>query len=443
MNKSIICILAVLLLLGISAFLYSGTTGGVEIIKTFGDVAGQKSGQAAWDKVKQNDVLGINDSIKTGIDSYAEMELSPGNSIRLKEKSQLAVKDLETESKDYDGKVVRLTDFNLIEGDLALKLDQLPKDTLLQVSSPTAIAGARGTAFNVKYNAEAKMTDVGVLESKVKVTSSGEPNKFLEVSQYKKVSVAPWALATPQVRGSGILSEKILGKQFVEAVNTPIIEAIGVGDTEEKAKDSAIYSIAKRIMSIAVSADKRIEDVLNDNPSLCQGLYSYIAKAEIISTKKSEGKVEVVAHLPLAEVGNIIGKSLPAFPSIVKQITMKEYGDKFGAQARVTTQRAAQLDGYKKLAEIMYKTVINSQTTLKDMEIKDDRITTSVEGVVQGAEILDTQYFSDGSMTVVMAIRADLVVSQVAKITGDIFGANYFTSPVVIDIDDFLRAEGK
>jgi hypothetical protein len=443
MKKFLIYALTIAVLFTVSVFLYSEVVSGIKVVKTFGDVTGQKTAQPVWNKINQNDVLAVNDSIKTGIDSYAEMELNPGNNIRLKEKSQMLVKDLEAESKDSNGQVVKLIDFNLIEGDLALKLDKLPKDTLLQVSSPTAIAGARGTVFNVKYDSQGKMTDVGVIDSKVQVASMGEPNKFVEVSQYKKVSVAPWALATPKVRGSGILSEKILGKQFVESVSTPVLEVIGIGETEEKAKDNAFYNIAKRIMNISISPDKRIEDMLNDNPLLCQPLYTYIAKAEIVSSKKNEGKIEIVTRLPLAPVGDIIGKALPQFPSVVKLITMKEYGDKFGAQARVTTQRAAQLDGYKKLAEIIYKTVINSQTTLKDMEIKDDRITTTVEGVVKGAEILDTQHFSDGSITVVMAIRADLVMSEVAKITGDIFGTNYFTSPVVIDIDDFLRAETK
>jgi hypothetical protein len=427
------------LLLAISAFLYPEAVTGIKVIKTLGDVTSQKAGQAQWGKVNQNDILAMNDSVKTGLDSYAEMELSPGNTVRLKEKSQILVKDLETESKDSNGQVVKLIDFNLIEGDIALVLDKLPKDTLLQVSSPTAVAGARGTAFNVKYNSEGKMTNVGVLESKVRVESFGEPDKFIDVTQYRKVSITPWALATPQVRGSGILSEKILGKQFIEAVSTPVLQTTGTGDTESKAKDNVYYLIAKRIMNIPISPDKRIEDVLNDDPSLCQPLYTYIAKAEILSSKSIGGRIEVSAQLPLAPVGDIIGKTLPPLPSIVRQITMKEYGDKFGAQARVTTQRAAQLDGYKKLAGMLYKTVINSKTILKDMEIKDDRITTTVEGVVKGAEILDTQYYSDGSMTVIMAIRADLVITEVAKITGNIFGANYFTAPVVIDIDDFLK----
>lgn len=428
-----------LFLVFISIFLYSEVVSSVKTVKTFGEVHSQKPGQAVWDKVKQNDILGPNYTIRTGWDSYTELELSPENTVRLKEKSQMLIKELDKESLEPDGQVVKLTDFNLIEGDITLKLDKLPKNTIIQVSSPTAVAGARGTAYVVRYNSGEKITRVGVLNNMVNVQSAGEPAKVVMVPTFKKVSVTPWAMATPQVRGTGILSEKILGKPFVDLVNTPVMQAKGTGDTESKAKYNAYLNLAKKIQSISITMDKRIEDVLEENPSLCQPLYSYITKAEIISTQKVNNMVEVTAQLALAPISDIIQRPIPPMPAIVKPIAMKEYSDKFGPQARATTQRAAQLDGYRKLAEIMYGTVISSTTILKDMVIKYDRIITIVEGVVKGAEILDTQYFSDGSITVFMAIRADLVRLEVVKITGDIFGLNYFTSPTVIDIDDYLE----
>lgn len=425
-----------IILIALTAFLYSEAVSGVKVIKIYGEAY---SGNGKL--VKEGDVLPQNQTIRTGFDSYVELELSPGNSVRIKEDSQILIKDLDKESAEPDGSVVRLTDFNLLEGDIVLKLENLPKGSLIQVSSPTAVAGARGTAYIVRYRPDTKIARVGVLDKIVRVSSVGEPTKVLEVPTFKKVSVTPWAMATAQVRGTGILSEKILGKPFVEIVSAPVMQAVGSGDIENKAKDDAYYNLSKQILNISIAPDKRIEDILNENPSLCQPLYTYIAKAEVISTRAIDNKVEVILQLPLAPIAGIIQKPIPPMPSIVKQITMEEYGDKFGALARVTTQRAAQLDGYRKLAELLYGTVISSQTILKDYAIKDDRITTTVEGVVKGAEIIDTQYFSDGSVTVVMVIRADLVRTEVAKITGDIFGLNYFTSPTIIDIDDYLAID--
>lgn len=422
-----ICILIFIVL---SPFLYSEIVKGVRVIRVYGDVS-----------VKEGDILSPNQTIKTGPDSYVELELSPGNSVRVKENSQVMIKDIDTESLEPDGSVVRITDFNLLKGDIILRLENLPKGSLIQVSSPTAVAGARGTQYIVRYEPGTKITRVGVLDKVVRVGSVGEVGKVIDVPQFKKVSITPWAMATAQVRGSGILSQKILGKPFIEMVNTPIMQADGVGDTEDKAKDNAYYNLSKQVLNISIGPDKRIEDILNEDPSLCQPLYTYIAKAKIVSTKKMGNRIEVTMELPIAPISGIIQRSIPPMPAIVKKITMEEYGNKFGPLARATTQRAAQLDGYRKLAELLYGTVISSKTTLKDYAIKDDRITTTVEGVVKGAEIIDTQYFSDGSVNVIMAIRADLVRSEVARITGDIFGLNYFTSPTIIDIDDYLAVD--
>lgn len=435
-------LLIVLLTVAIPVFIYSEVkSSAVKVTKVYEDVKIQKKGESVWNSVNIDQMLKQNDIIGTGINSYAELEIAPGNSFRLKENSQIVINDLEKESKDVDGSVVKLTHFDLLEGDVVFKLDKLPKDTLVQVSSPTAVAGARGTAFRVRYTPSVKLAKVGVLESSVRVVSVGEPNKYTMVPAFKKVTVTPWAMAVANVRGTGILSEKILGEKFVKEAKSAVAEASGRGKTEIDAKNNAYYNLSKWVLNIAVGPEKRIEDVLNEKPSLCQLLYRYIAKADIKSTKTVNNEVEITLELTVTPIADIIGYPLPPMPVIVKEVNMKEYADKFGALARVTTQRAAQLDGYRKLAEAMYGTVISSSTTLQDMVAADDRITTTVEGVVKGAEIIDTKYFSDGSVSVIMTIRADIIKSALVSVTGDIFGVNYFTTPKIIDIDDFVSAE--
>lgn len=416
----------------------SHTDFGVQVLLPYGDVNFREGEQGDWSPVEKNRVLAVNNSIRTGVDSYVELQLSPGNEVRIKEQSQIVIKNLEQELKEPDGRVVRLTEFELIDGGLSAVLKKLPRDTLVQVTSPTAIAGARGTEFIVKYDPGRQTSKVGVFNDVAQVQSRGEPGKTVQLTEFKKVSIAPWPMAVAQVRGSGILSEAILGRQFIEQSTTPVLEETGTGDTKQRAFDNACYQLAGKISCIAVGREKTINDILNDNPPLCQSLYGYIAQAEVVGQVKEAGQVKVTVRLPLAPVADIIGRPLPPLPAVIKPITMDEYSDKFGAQARVTTQRAAQLDGYRKLAEKMYGVVINSDTTLEDMAVKDDRITTTVTGVVKGAEIINTNYFSDGSISVGMTIRVDLVKDEVAGITGDIFGKNYFTSPVVIGMDDYL-----
>jgi len=435
--RGIVILIAVLT--AVSLGICSGISSGVLVLLPYGDVSSRSGEQGAWSPVEKDQALAVNSSIRTGVDSYVELQLSPENEVRVKERSQIVIKDLERELEEPDGRVVRLTEFELIDGGLDAILKRLPRDTLVRVTSPTAIAGARGTEFIAKYDAGRQRSEVGVFNDTVQVQSRGELDKAVQLTELRKVSIAPWPVAVAEVRGSGILSEAILGRQFIERSANPVLEETGIGFVEQQAKNNAYYQLAGKILSITVGKDKTINDMLNNNPALCRPLYGYIAGAEVIGQTEEGGKIKITVKLPLAPIADIIGRALPPHgPAVIKPISIEEYSDKFGAQARVTTQRAAQIDGYRKLAELMYDVVINSDTTLADMAVMDDRITTTVQGVVKGAEIINASYYSDGSISVGMTIRADLVKGEVARITGDIFGSNYFTSPVVIGIDDYL-----
>ena len=118
-------------------------------------------------------------------------------------------------------------------------------------------------------------------------------------------------------------------------------------------------------------------------------------------------------------------------------ITKKEYSSKFGALARITTERAAKIDAYRKLAEIMYGAVIDSKTTLEDYAVKNDTIRSTVKGVVKGAVVRGRQYYSDGKVSIGMKIKAGKIVKWLRPVTGDIFGSNYLASPEVIQISNF------
>lgn len=60
-----------------------------------------------------------------------------------------------------------------------------------------------------------------------------------------------------------------------------------------------------------------------------------------------------------------------------------------GPQARLMAERAAQTDGYRKLAEQVYGLTVRSGTTVRDAVLADDRIETDVQGFIRGARILD------------------------------------------------------
>ena len=135
---------------------------------------------------------------------------------------------------------------------------------------------------------------------------------------------------------------------------------------------------------------------------------------------------------------SILGEDAGKMASTVfQEISEEEYGNRFGALARVTTKRSAVTDAYRKLAEKIYGVVIDSKTTLEDFAVKDDTIRTTVHGVVRGAREVRTEYYSDGSVRVVMETEAKRLKKDLTPYTGDVFGADCIPGPEVVTVSDF------
>ena len=79
-------------------------------------------------------------------------------------------------------------------------------------------------------------------------------------------------------------------------------------------------------------------------------------------------------------------------------------------QARPMAMRAAQLDAYRNLLEITQGVRVNSTTLVKNYVTENDIIMTKVEGLVKGAQVLNTEYMSDGTVEVTlrMSLNGDL-----------------------------------
>ncbi len=70
------------------------------------------------------------------------------------------------------------------------------------------------------------------------------------------------------------------------------------------------------------------------------------------------------------------------------------------ASARPMALRAAKIDALRNLLEITKGVQVDSTTTVKDFTVESDIINTQVSGLVQGAQVVDQQYMSDGTVEV-------------------------------------------
>lgn len=72
------------------------------------------------------------------------------------------------------------------------------------------------------------------------------------------------------------------------------------------------------------------------------------------------------------------------------------------ANARPLAMRAAKVDAYRNLLEITKGVQIDSATTVKDFMVESDVINSKVEGLVKGAQLVKTEYMSDGTVEITL-----------------------------------------
>lgn len=75
------------------------------------------------------------------------------------------------------------------------------------------------------------------------------------------------------------------------------------------------------------------------------------------------------------------------------------------AQAKALARRAAIVDAYRNLTETINGVRVDSKTTVHNLALDNDVITTRVSGIVQGARVVRELPQTDGSYQIVMAVN--------------------------------------
>ena len=98
-------------------------------------------------------------------------------------------------------------------------------------------------------------------------------------------------------------------------------------------------------------------------------------------------------------------------------------------QARPMAIRAAQMDAYRKLLEVVNGVRVDSMTLVKNYTVQSDLIRSQVSGIVKGASIVNTDYLSDGTVEVTVRMPLHGATSLANTIYPSVFGEKPETKP--------------
>ena len=418
-----------------------------------GDCNFRPAGEDEWMSVVMEKQYGDDTSLKTGSRSFMQVAFDDFNSFRMKSNTEVVVKRIEEMSREKGGGIVRIIKLDVLDGEVGVKLKKLPKDHIMKVSGPTAVAGASGTGFSVLSDKARAVTKVAVYESQVLVEAFDKPNKAVEISEFQEVTAAPWKGTMITGTGIGYLSVRILGEDFIEKLKKPAeeikIEAKGTGkapedieDKDEKRKtaeetalEDAYSNMAKIILPMSIDDTNKVADLLRDDADLSKRVYQIIADSEVTDLSfGDDDTATVTVEINLADLSKAIGKDLGKVLASVREITRDEYLAKFGIRAYPSTVRAAEVGAQRHIAERLFGSVIVVGSTLQDEADKDNSITIKVQGIVRDAKIILRRFFADGSIQVTMEAPGDQVQTQLGE---ELVGTTWLTSPEAVRIDDF------
>lgn len=404
-----------------------------------------------WTKTETGHTYTSGTELKTDTRSYIEVSLDEENSFRIKGTTQVKVEKIFDAATDESGKVIRLVELQVIDGEVNARLNQLPDDVRVKVSSPTAVAGASGTGFTLSFSKAKQLAKIKVIESTVLVEALDRADKAVEVGALQQVEATPWKGGKITATGRGVLSEKVLGKEFVARFRQKPedIKVVATGtapapedvtkkderlaEAKTAALDAARSALSAVVLRLAVNEFTSVADLLAEDEALAAKVYEIIAAAPAIDTTfANDDSCTVTVRADIEALSEAIGQELAATIASVEEIPKADYLAKFGARPAITTKRAATVDAQRRLAEKIYGSVIEGGQVLND--VADAQVRVTVQGVVRGAVVEEEHYFTDGSVTVVMSCPGD----QIAEKHGAIVGDTFLSSPEPAVIHDFL-----
>lgn len=233
-----------------------------------GDVSVKKMGAADWKKLKVEDILQMGDYLRTGKDSFCELQMIKRGVFKIDALSEIYLANL----INVDGKIN--SQIKLAKGGIGLKPKKLEKDEVFEVHTESAIAAVRGTKFYVSVD-ETGDTKVAVSEGKVAVT--------------------------PKIKAETLKKEGLVDEASLKKIQEEVIKPVEIKSGEEvSVKKESVEKIdqvfSEAVKTIVSEKGGEIQNMEKGVPVLASEIANNIQKKlEEIAQKKEKSLVENVS----------------------------------------------------------------------------------------------------------------------------------------------------
>jgi len=195
--------------------------------------------------------------------------------------------------------------------------------------------------------------------------------------------------------------------------------------------------LLERIMGLRTSSDTTVRDLTLTNDTVRGDLASFVKGVTSSEPPQyfPDGRVEVVRRVTveqLIEVVNRVIQQQRGASGLTKTVSdsqtkdfvkRNEKFDVVGSSAlpgseglsKIRAKRAAEADAYRKLGERILGVKVTSDTTVKDLALRNDVVVKTMAGVIKGAEPTLIQFQKDGSCEVTMQLRLGDVLRTVTR----------------------------
>lgn len=236
--------------------------------------------------------------------------------------------------------------------------------------------------------------------SVVRPTEAAESPALPEVWQKVPAQQRVMALRAAEVDGTRLLLERIMGLHT--SSDTTVRDLTLSSDTVKGVLSASIKGVTSseppqyfpdgRVEVVRAVKVEQLIEVINrvvQQQNLADGSTKTISDSQTNEFVKRNEKFEVVGS-----------SALPGSEGLSK----------------IRAKRAAEADAYRKLGERILGVKVTSDTTVKDLALKNDVLVKTMAGLIKGAESTAIQFQKDGSCEVTMQLKLADVLKTVTRV---------------------------